>query len=142
MRYSKKNLSFVICHLSFQKGITLLLVVVILSVLLSISLGIFNLVFGQIKISGEIADSFVAFYNADRAIEKFLYIDRVGGGLGDGYTEDTTADANANWCYKIIINKTEALCGIGNTACIKSIGQYRCGTNPSRAVKRGFQVVY
>ena len=60
-----------------ENGITLLLVMIILSALLSISIGIFNIVFGQIKISGDLADSFVAFYAADQAIENILLMNPI-----------------------------------------------------------------
>lgn len=56
-----------------NKGVTLLLVVVVLSAVLTISVGIANIIFGQIKISGESGDSFLAFLAADRAIERKLY---------------------------------------------------------------------
>src|SRR3989338_10000544 len=51
-----------------KQGITLLLVVVLLSAILSISIGIFNVVYGEFRISGEVADSFRALYAADEGI--------------------------------------------------------------------------
>lgn len=127
---------------SDKRGITLLLVVVILSALFSISLGIFNLVFGQILISGEVEDSFRAFYAADRGLERIFYRDRVDGGLPDGYQEDNTNIKSEIGCFRITVRKTEDNCGAGNNTCVTSIGQYRCGINPSRVVKRGFSVSY
>ena len=56
-----------------SRGVTLLLVVVVLSAVLTISVGIANIIFGQLKISGDSGDSFRAFLAADRAIEKKLY---------------------------------------------------------------------
>lgn len=123
-----------------EQGITLLLVVAILSSLLSISLGIFNIIFGQIRISGEIADSFVSFYAADQGIEKILYRDRQLKEICpvpsmSCYTETGSA-AFSGGCYDITVNK------VGVDTQIKVLGQYRCGTNPSRVVKRGFDVTY
>ncbi|MBI2640457.1 MAG: hypothetical protein HYW91_01065 [Candidatus Sungbacteria bacterium] len=134
-------LSFIFYPLSSgERGITLLLVVVILSVLFSISIGIFNVVLGQIKISGEIADSFVAFYAADQGIEKMLFRDRITGEIcptpGINCFPAQTFDTESGACYTIRVSKTG-----GNTEIITS-GQYRCGTNPLRVVKRGFQVNY
>ena len=122
-------------RVSGQNGIALLLVVIILSAIFSISIGIFNVVFSELRISGEIADSFVAFYAADRGIERTLYLDR-GGGLADGYVEEKDIAAGAGGCYKIRLTKAG-----GNTQIIAS-GQYRCGSAPSRVVKRGFMVTY
>lgn len=59
--------------LTNNRGVTLLLVVVVLSAVLTISVGLANIIFGQIKISGDSGDSFLAFLAADRAIERKLY---------------------------------------------------------------------
>ena len=134
----------------YKKGITLLLVIVILSALVSISIGIFNVVFGEILISGELADSYKAFYAADRAIDKFLYLDRNSSTrLNDGDQEDTTPSASPTGCYVIKIFKTPATilseCQVSDPAvsvCIKSVGQFRCDPGSSRLVKRGFTVLY
>lgn len=130
-----------------NRGVTLLLVIVILSALLSISTGIFNVVFGELMISGEISESYVAFYAADRAIDKFLYLDRSRGrGLSDGAEENTTSLSSSNGCYVVRMIKSDisAQCQVSDPAiaCIKSIGSSRCGVSSSRLVKRGFIVVY
>lgn len=123
-----------------KNGSSLLLVVVLLSALMSISLGIFNVVFGQIKLSGEVADSFVAFFAADQGIEKVLYRDRVLENVcltpGQNCFVEGPTDVISAACYSLKVSKTG-----GNTQ-IVGVGQYRCGSNPSRAVKRGFQVNY
>jgi len=124
-----------------KRGIALLLVVVLLSALLSISLGIFNVVFGQLKISGEISDSFVAFYAADQGIEKTLYRDRIQGELctiapGPNCFVETNIDVQSGGCYTLRLSRVSS-----STEIITS-GQYRCGANPNRVVKRGFQVDY
>lgn len=62
-------------HLYGQRGITLLLVMVLLSAILSISVGIFNVVVGEFRISGEVSDSFHAFYAADQGAERTYYQD-------------------------------------------------------------------
>jgi len=125
-----------------QRGIILLLVVVILSALFSISIGIFNVVLGELKISGEIADSFVAFYAADQGIERILFRDRNQGAIctvssgPNCYVLTPPAGVVSGGCYSIRVNKVS-----GTTQIIAS-GQYRCGINPSRVVKRGFMVTY
>lgn len=123
-----------------KRGITMLLVVVILTALLSISIGIFGVVFGEIKISGEIADSFIALYSADQSIEELLYRDRIQAAIcstpGVGCYVAGPIDINSGGCYTIRVDK------VGGATTITSSGQYRCGLNPSRVVKRGLKVSY
>lgn len=124
-----------------ERGITLLLVVVLLSAILSISVGIFNVVFGQIRISGEIADSFVAFYAADQGIEKILYRDRVledvcASEQGASCHIEGPTDVASGACYSVRVSK------IASQTDIVVFGQYRCGSSPNRVVKRGFDVSY
>lgn len=120
----------------------MLLVVVILSALFSISIGIFNVVFGELRISGEIADSFVAFYAADQGIERTLYLDREQSAIctittGENcYVVSPPINTASGGCYGLRVNK------ISNTTQIIASGQYRCGSNPARVVKRGFMVTY
>lgn len=130
---------------SAKKGITLLLVVVILSALLSISIGIFNVVFGELLISGEIADSFVAYYAADEGAEKNLYLDRIAGGLTDGTS--LSRNLSSGGCYTTMFHKNPPT---PTTRCsldpddleIETSGQYPCGATPSRVVRRGWCVFY
>ena len=124
-----------------REGITLLLVIVILSALLSISLGIFSVVFNEIQISGAVNDSFVALYAADQGIERTLWRDRVGTPLcnptlGQCVASETSAILTAGGCY--VMN---AVKNSGDTT-ITVVGQYRCGTSSARVVKRGFQLTY
>lgn len=123
-----------------RQGTSLLLVVVLLSAILSISLGIFNVVFGQIKLSGEVANSFVAFFSADQGVEKILYRDRVLENIcgipGIFCFAEGPTDVSSGGCYNILVSK------IGGNTEIVTVGQSRCGLNPPRVVKRGFQVNY
>lgn len=124
---------------SRQQGIALLLVVVLLSAILSIGIGIFNVVFGELQISGEASDSFLAAYAADQGLEKMLYRDRILGEIcptpGSDCFPAQTFDIQSGGCYTIRVSKN------GGTD-IVVYGQYRCGAAPSRVVKRGFQVTY
>ena len=124
-----------------REGITLLLVIVLLSAILSISIGIFNVVIGELRISGEASDSFRALYAADQGIERTLYQDRqqqalctVAQGTDCFVAQGVMVASEA--CYTVRVSKLPAA-----TAIIIA-GQYRCGSNPSRVVKRGFQVAY
>lgn len=128
-----------------KKGITLLLVILILSALLSVSITIFDSVLGQLRISGEITDSFIALYAADQGLEGLLYENRVAGTVcpesleqceygpvtfGPGYSL-LPQDA----CFRVSLEKE------GNEVKIISTGEYRC-SSPSLSVKRAFSASY
>lgn len=126
-----------------KQGVTLLLVVILISTILSISVGIFTVVFGQLFISGEVADSFVAMYSSDHGIERTLYRDRL---LGTGIACSTSCIENSmttyggplasGGCYIVSMTK------IGGTVTFESTGQYRCLVNSTRVVKRSFRLSY
>lgn len=125
----------------FPRGVTLLLVILILAALLSVSISIFGIVFGEIRISGDLVRSFVAFYGADQAIEYKLYDDRSDGtpvcGAGSCTVTETLTTADglpADVCVNLIFTRA------GNTSIIAT-GQYRC-SDPLLAVKRAFLVTY
>jgi len=56
-----------------EKGVALFMVVLIMSVILTIALGISGILIQQIRISGNIEDSVVSFYAADSGIEQQIY---------------------------------------------------------------------
>ncbi len=56
-----------------NKGVSLYLSLIILSIIFSISLGLSALLMGQFKIIRGIENSIIAFYAADTGIEKTLY---------------------------------------------------------------------
>ena len=124
-----------------QRGITLLLVVILLSAILSIGVGIFNVVVGELKISGEAADSFRALYAADQGIERTLYLDRQARTLcslvqGPNCFVARDVPVQSEGCYTVRVSKS------GGITEIILAGQYRCGESPARVVKRGFQITY
>lgn len=61
------------CHIKSQKGISLLFIVLITSLILSIGLGLTALLIQGMRIMGEIGYSVVAFYAADSGIEAAVY---------------------------------------------------------------------
>lgn len=123
-----------------EKGITLLLVVVLLSAILSISVGIFNLVFGELRISGETVDSFRALYAADQGIERTLYRDRqkreISCALAEGCIVEDKARAQSGGLYTVRVFKA------GGLTDVVVAGQSREGVRTELIVKRGFQVSY
>lgn len=124
-----------------QRGVTMLLVAVIVSALLSISVGIFNVIYGQIRISGDINDSFLSFYAADQGMEKTFYRDRVLQEIvcsGCNCFTDPNVAVTSGACYTAAVSKN---CSGGGTDVV-STGQYQCSASPNRVVKRGFQASY
>lgn len=105
-----------------QKGITLLLTVIIISIVMSIAILISNIVITQLKLAGDISDSVAAIYAADSGVEWQLYKIRQGASvaspnMSNGATVSVTVTGN-------FPNFT-----------IKSLGSYR-------AVKRQFEVSF
>ena len=136
---------------SKKKGITLLLVVVLLSAMLSISLGIFALIYGQISLSAEIRNSSRAFLAADEGAEKVLYLARVLNicetdppPIECTPTSHITADAGGS-CYSATLSKKDLnppFNGTPDTMVITIIGEYQCQAGNTRAVKRAFELSY
>lgn len=62
-----------------QRGVSLLLVLLLTAVLLSIAFGVSRLSFGELKISREISRTIVAYYAAEAGIECQMYNDRLVG---------------------------------------------------------------
>lgn len=126
-------------------GVTLLFVVVVVGALLSISLGIFTVVYGQLRLTGEITDSFRAFYAADEAMEKLLFDDRIadsvpgcsGSGNCDypssGQAMITTSAPNT--CALVTFQRRS------RTTTISAVGEYPCGGGEF-VVRRALRAVY
>lgn len=69
-----------------QKGVSLYLTLIVMSLILAMVLGITSILVGEIGITKGLGDSLSAFYAADTGIEKVLYYDRkevpTGGSRG------------------------------------------------------------
>lgn len=63
-----------------QKGVSLLLTLLITAVILVIAFGVSRLTLGEIKLTRDISKSIIAYYGADSGIERAVYEERVGGG--------------------------------------------------------------
>lgn len=134
-----------------SRGVTLLLVILVASALMAISLGIFNITFIELRISGELSNTFQALYASDQLVEYLLYRDRV--------TQDVCAEGGDN-CFRVCTTNmpnctgTEefpslnAACGDaaiskgGGATVVKSIGQFQCDPASQRIVKRAFELSY
>lgn len=113
-----------------NRGVSLLLVIFIMSIILAVGLGISAITVQQIKLLRDIGHSVVAFSAADTGIEQSLYMLYKSGGATSTFS-GTCGDAT----YVV-----ETICGNLNTSCpsgmtqdgeldayylTKSIGTYR-----------------
>lgn len=112
-----------------QKGLSLYISIIIMSILLSIVLGISTILVSQIKIVKGIENSVIAFYAAETGIEQVL-VGRVDPTSFDGFSNTLTNGAS----YDITVFSSGPNCGASNF-CIKSVGTFR-------DVKRAIQVSY
>lgn len=107
-----------------QKGVSLYLTIVILSVLMSCLLTLIGISISQIKIIWTLGDSVTAFYAADTGIEQVLYRIRKQGNYDD-IPDIPLGEASFN----VSITTTT-----GETI-IKSRGSYR---NTKRAIEASY----
>lgn len=109
-----------------NKGFTLLLSILVVSVILSVGLGIFDIMTKELKLSGVGRESQIAFYAADAGIECFFYWEIKHPGLADSafayYDNNPPAiqcagnnfniPAQSNGPYSFNVN-------LGNNSCAK-----------------------
>jgi Tfp pilus assembly protein PilX len=103
-----------------QKGVSLYLTLVIMTLMLAIALGISAILVGQMKIIKGMGDSVIAFYAADTGIERILYDIRKTPYNPTGGTEPYTniaLDNGATYTVKII--------SANGTVTISSKGTYK-----------------
>lgn len=98
-----------------QRGVSLLFAVLILSVILSLSLGLSVILIQQIKIMSEIGYSVIAFFAADNGIEEILMMTTPAN------IAETPLPNGAK--YQVIVKTPGPECAAPNY-CIKSIGSY------------------
>lgn len=147
-------------------GFAMLFTVLIISLILSISLGISNITFKQTILSSLAKDSQIAFYQADAAIECGMYYDTIGTfplgtdtssaippiTCGDvSFTVDSSVsytdylvfkqrDASATEpCSTIVFDKVTN--SATSESIVRGIGYSVCGESP-RQVQRALQVTY
>ncbi len=101
-----------------EKGVSLYLAVLIMSVLLTLALGISSILIGQIKTMKEMGNSVAAFYAANTGVEKTLYEISKGAGIGSHF-EGTLTENGASYIADILA--PEGTCP-GPNYCIRSVG--------------------
>ena len=106
--------------------------------LMTIAFGIFNFVITEIRISGDLNDSFEALYAADEAMEMILYEDRVLLACS-GSLCDETRTVSSGACMSSVYT-------VGPPVDIKTLGYTLqtgsdCVSSP-RAIQRSLEVKY
>jgi len=96
-----------------QKGVSLYLALMIMTILLALALGVSTILVSQIKMIREMGNSVIAFYAADTGIEHVMYTINKGGVMKEvsGSWDEASYKATPESCN-------------GNT-CIKSVGKYK-----------------
>lgn len=112
-----------------EKGVALFLAVLIMSVILAIGLGIGGILIQQIKISGNIGDSVVAYYAADSGIEQQIY---------DLYKNETHNPEYNNILSNEAYYSVSVVCSQGNENCLPGIpvvGEEECNSLNNFCIK-------
>jgi hypothetical protein len=146
-----------------NKGIALLFSILMLSMVFTASLAIFQIVFTELKLSEGVRDSQLAYYAADSAVECALYVDLESGEFGQSGKPRVQDDCSGvdpngiqkfenNWsngavftvnynngsCADVTVDKTGAR---GYETFITVLGFNTCG-NAARKVNRSLEVKY
>ena len=121
---------------TYHRGVSIYLALVILSILLSVVLGVATILFGQMKTLTSIGHSVISFYAVDTAIERELYfknyqsqpagysyagfLDLDSQGVGDQSIGSCPAGLTdpGDTCYQLTISSISPIV-------IKAFGYYR-----------------
>jgi Tfp pilus assembly protein PilX len=168
MRHERiHNSSFIIRNshrmvVSSRRGMVLVLSIIMLSMILSTSLGIFYIVFSGLRLAGTSRESQLAYYAADAGVECALYTDF----RGDSSFGTSTAPSVASDCLNV--SNVQSLSGAylngatfnveyGNGSCsevmvdkvskspqtvITSVGRNSCAPSAVNRVNRSIEVKY
>lgn len=137
-----------------NNGFTLLFAVITVSIVLAVGLGVYNLLLKEMKFSGFVRESQMAFYAADSGIECIFYWDikmksistttpsditcvnqtkSVGGAPVSSFTLDFDNGA----CAVVTIDKTNP-----TFTKLESRGYNTCNLSNPRRVERGIRATY
>jgi len=148
-----------------NKGIALLFSILILSMVFTASLTIFQIIFTMLKLSESTRDSQLAYYAADSAVECALYVDLKSKRFGQpeekpevkddcsGVNPSDIEKLDSSWlngavftvnydndsCAKVTVDKTG---GGGFETFITVLGFNTCDENAARKVNRNLEVKY
>lgn len=112
-----------------ERGVTLYLALMIMSILLALSLGISAISLGQAQTFKEMGNSAFSFYAAEAGIERTLFELSRGAEVGSHYEAQFENGAS----YATDIVPPGGTCSALNL-CVKSVGSYK---NTKRAIQIG-----
>lgn len=121
---------------NLKKGVSLYLIIVIISVLLAVSLNVASLIVGGAKIIKGAADSVKAFYAADTGIEEALY--NAKNSACDDIVSGTVG-GDSSYVYNVDVSYTGEDCTDTGTTML-SIGEFKPGG--ASATKRKISITY
>lgn len=101
-----------------QKGVSLYIAFLIMTILLSIGLSMSSLLLSEIKTMREMGKSVVAYYAAETGIERELYEDNEVG------TNYSGSIGNASYSVSVVAQDTGG-CPLSANYCVKSVGHYK-----------------
>ena len=108
-----------------QKGISLYIAFLIMTILLSIGLSMSTILVSEIKTMREMGKSVIAYYAAETGIERALFDTKtIEDPAGEGYGESETLDNDASYSVSVVAQGTNG-CPISAYYCIKSVGDYK-----------------
>lgn len=102
---------------SSQKGISLYLAIMIMTILLAMALGVSTILLSQAKTIREMGDSVIALYAADSGMERELYEKNPAGTKYSGSLD------GASYNVSVIASGAEGCPAVANY-CVKSVGIY------------------
>ena len=111
-------------NIQSEKGVSILLTIMILSVVLSIALGSSNIAIRQVQSMKGNGDSVVAFYAADHGIEQIMLM------TNPTSTSETTLSNGAK--YQVTVTSASSTSCSADNYCVNSVGSFR---NAKRAIK-------
>ena len=100
-------------NMSNQKGVSIFLAIMVMSILSAVSLGLISMSISGIKIARGLENSVMSFYAANTGIEHSLYDIRKNG--GNGIVSDTLEQTS----YNVSVTFVDPI------TTIKSVGTYR-----------------
>lgn len=113
-----------------NRGVSLLLTLLIMAALLAIAFGISRLSLGEIKITRDVPKSLVAYYAAEAGVEQVLYNDRTSSPpLPSGSNSECLDPPTNEICYVVEFS------GDSPNRTIRSNGSYK-------EVRRTIEVTY
>ncbi len=123
-----------------NKGVALILTILILVGILAIAMGVTSLMVGEIKMTREIPWALKAYYAAEIGIEKSLYDARRGGGASDIGDPANLANCSPGTTGVICLDDPDICYSVdvdvsGDPIYIKSYGCYK-------RIKRSIEVSY